>query len=213
MTRNLTLLGALWLFSIGEAALAGPQPVLLLIAARDFSYEEFQPVRDGLQRVGLTVQVCSEDTQPARALNDSLVRPDVLVRDANPTDYSALVVIGGIGSVTYWSDSAALGLVRSFVVARGEGRHGGLPLLGAIGIGPILLAKAGVLKGRNATVYADFRAIEFLQQGGARYVSKDVVIDDGIVTGSDAGVAEKMAQALAKLLGSQNRAGTGACPY
>lgn len=194
MTRNLTLLGALWLFSVGEAAVAGPQPVLLLIAARDFSYEEFQPVRDGLQAVGLTVQVCSEDTQPARALNDSLVRPDVLVRDANPTDYSALVVIGGIGSVTYWSDSAALGLVRSFAGSKGQ-------VLAAIGIGPILLAKAGALKGRNATVYTDFRAIEFLQQGGARYVSKDVVIDDRIITASDPGVAEKMVQAIAKALG------------
>jgi protease I len=194
MIRNLTLLGALWLFSIGEPALAGPQPVLLLIAARDFSYEEFQPVRDGLLAAGMTVQVCSGDTQPARALNDSLVKPDVLVKDANPADYSGLVVIGGIGSVSFWGDSAALGLVRSFAGSKDQ-------VLAAIGIGPILLAKAGVLKGRNATVYTDYRAIEFLQQGGARYVSKSVVVDDRIITTSDPGVAEKMVQALVKALG------------
>jgi protease I len=167
--------------------------VLLLIAARDFSFEEFQPVRDGLQRAGFKVQVAAEDTQPARALNDSLVRPDVPVRDVNPADYSGLVVIGGIGSVTYWSDSAALGLVGSFAGSKDQ-------VLAAIGIGPILLAKAGALKGRNATVYADFRAIEFLQQGGARYVSKALVRDDRIVTASDADVAEKLVQAIVKAL-------------
>jgi len=195
MTKNLTLLGALWLFSLGGAVQAGPQPVLLLIAARDFSFEEFQPVRDGLQRAGLTVQVCSEDTLPARALNDSLVRPDVVVGKLNPADFSGLVAIGGIGSVTYWSDSAVLGLVSAFAGSDDQ-------VLGAIGIGPILLAKAGALKGRNATVYADYRAIEFLRQGGARYVNKAMVRDDRIVTASDPSTAEQMVQALVKALGS-----------
>lgn len=195
-TRGLSLviLAMLFLFSITEQALAGPQPVLLLIAARDFSYEEFQPVRDGLQRAGLLVQVAAGDTLPARALNDSLVEPDVLVKDANPADYSGLVVIGGIGSISYWSDSAALGLVKAFAGSQNQ-------VLGAIGIGPILLAKAGVLNGRKATVYADYRAIDFLRQGGTRYVSKALVIDDRIITASDTSVVGKMAQAIVKALG------------
>jgi protease I len=202
MIRNLTLLGALCLFSIGAPALAGPRqsgghaglPLLLMIAARDFSYEEFQPVRDGLQRAGLAVQVAADDTLPARSLSDSLVEPDLLIRDANPADYSGLVVIGGIGSISYWNDSAALGLVRAFAGSQSQ-------VLGAVGIGPILLAKAGALKGRKATVFTDVRAIEFLKQGGARYVSKTLVIDDRIVTAADPSVADKMVQAMVKALG------------
>jgi len=178
---------------IGTKIQAKPGPVLVLVAARDFSYEEYQPVHAGLRAAGLQVLVASEDSLTARAINDSSAKPDVLVRDIDPAGYSALVVIGGIGSVVYWTDSLVLRLVKTFADSKDQ-------VLVAIGIGPILLAKAGALNGRKATVYADFRALKLLEQGGARYVSEDVVIDDRIITATGADVAAKTVRAVVKAL-------------
>ena len=66
----------------------------------------------------------------------------------------------------------------------------------------MLLAKAGALSGRRATVYADLRAVKFLEQGGARYESRDCVTDGRIVTAADAAAAGKLVQEVVRLIES-----------
>jgi protease I len=196
--RRLALLGILLTCSLQGQAPAQRQgltlrPVLVLVAARDFSFAEFQPVRDGLRSAGLRVVVASRDSIKAQAVNDSTVMPDLALNEVDPTVYSALIVVGGIGSVLYWTDSLALGLVRAVVQSEDQ-------VLAGIGIGPVLLAKAGALSSRRATVYADLRAVKFLEQGGARYENRDCVTDGRVVTAADAAAAGKLVHEVARLI-------------
>lgn len=200
MLKKPALLGILLICSLQGQVPAPRQgltlrPVLVLFAARDFSFAEFQPVRDGLRAAGLRVVVTSRDSLKARAVNDSTVIPDLALRDVDPAAYSGLVVIGGIGSVLYWTDSLALGLVRA--VAQNE-----VQALAAIGIGPVLLARAGALNGRRATAYADLRAVKSLEQGGAHYENRDCVTDRRVVTAGDASAAGKLVREVVRLVES-----------
>jgi len=200
LTMKSALLGVLFVCSLQGQTPVQPQglalrPVLVLVAARDFSFAEFQPVRNGLRAAGLRVVIAGRDSLAAQAVNDSIIVPDLVLREVDPAVYSGLVVIGGIGSVLYWTDSLALGLVRAFVQSEDQA-------LAAIGIGPVLLAKAGALSGRRATAYADLRAVKFLEQGGARYESRDCVTDGRIITAADAAAAGKLVQEVVRLIES-----------
>jgi len=76
-------------------------------------------------------------------------------------------------------------------------------VLGAICIAPALLAKAGVLQGKKATVWSsplDKSPIKILEKSGAIFVAEEVVSDDGIVTANGPGAAKKFAQALIEAL-------------
>ena len=120
LTIKSALLGVLFVCSLQGQAPVQPQglalrPVLVLVAARDFSFAEFKPVRNGLRAAGLRVVIAGRDSLAALAVNDSIIVPDLVLREVDPAVYSGLVVIGGIGSVLYWTDSLALGLVRAFV--------------------------------------------------------------------------------------------------
>ena len=114
LTRRLTLLGVLLTCGLQGQIPAQRQgltlrPVLVLVAARDFSFAEFQPVRNGLRAAGLRVVVASRgfwghdsaSCPPAQAVNDSTIAPDLMLSEVDPAVYSGLVVIGGIGSVLY----------------------------------------------------------------------------------------------------------------
>jgi protease I len=207
LLKKLALLGILLICSLQGQVPAQRQgltlrPVLVLVAERDFSFAEFQPVRDGLRAAGLRVAVVSRfwghdsaSCLPAQAVNDSTVVPDLTLLEVDPAVYSGLVVTGGIGSVLYWSDSLTLNLVRTFAQSEDQ-------VLAAIGIGPVLLARAGALIGRRATAYADLRAVKFLEQGGARYENRDCVVDGRVVTAADAAAAGKLVRAVVRLVGS-----------
>ncbi|HQQ38671.1 MAG TPA: DJ-1/PfpI family protein, partial [bacterium] len=76
-------------------------------------------------------------------------------------------------------------------------------ILGAICIAPLILARAGVLENRKATVWAsalDRRPIQQLKDGGATYENKPVVIDGNIVTANGPQSAKEFGKILAKEL-------------
>ena len=77
--------------------------------------------------------------------------------------------------------------------------------MGAICISPALLAKAGVLEGKKATVWSrplNKEPINILKRNGAIYEAKAVVVDGKIVTGNGPEAAEEWAEALIEVLAS-----------
>jgi protease I len=65
------------------------------------------------------------------------------------------------------------------------------------------LAKAGVLKGKKATVWSsslDRGPVKILKENGVIYEDKDVVQDGKIITANGPGAAEEFGQKLAEAL-------------
>jgi protease I len=98
---------------------------------------------------------------------------EVPIDDADPEDYDALLLPGGVMSPDRLrQDERVLAFVRAFFEA-------GKPVA-AICHGPWTLIDAGVVEGRRVTSYPSIR--KDLENAGAEWVDEEVVVDQGLVT-------------------------------
>ena len=167
--------------------------VLVLVARRMYREEPLEGLRSKFDKHGIRLKVASRDTAIAVGMNRTVIRPDMRLRDADPADFDMLVLNGGSGAALYWDDTVVHSKVRQFAQA-------GKPVA-AIGIAPVILAKAGVLQGRRATVYPHRAAVTWLKENGALYSFNPVVTDDGIITASDAEQTKPFVDAILDRLG------------
>ncbi len=163
--------------------------VLIFLPQQLYSSEEFEPTLAQLTKAGLQTRVASADTGVASSMGQVMVKPDVALRDADVGDFAGLVLIGGSGTALYWRDSLLHVRCREFAES---GR-----VVAAIGIAPIALARAGVLRGRKATVFRDRSAINRLKEEGALFSFKEVVVDRNIVTAASSEQAQAFGRAVA----------------
>lgn len=146
-----------------------------------------------LQAAGVVVTVVSTRSGTATGMLGARVAVACTVRQAQATAYDALVLAGGSGSPAHLWDSAPLqALTRAFHLA-------GKPVA-AICLSGAVLARAGVLQERRATVYPTERAILELRRGGARYVADPIVEDGNVLTASGPEAATAFGTALLQLL-------------
>ncbi|NBD27733.1 type 1 glutamine amidotransferase domain-containing protein [Paenibacillus glycinis] len=94
------------------------------------------------------------------------------IGEADPDDYEALIIPGGKSPSRLIGNEKVLEFVR-----RMDKRK---KTIAAICHGPLLLEKAGLIRGRNLTAYPELHAE--LNDAGGRYIDKQVVVDDNWVT-------------------------------
>jgi protease I len=163
--------------------------VLIFLPQRLFSEEEFEPALRQLSLAGLQTRIASSDTGVAVSMGSVLVKPDLALLDAQVADYAGLVLIGGSGAALYWGDSLLQTRCRMFAES---GR-----VVAAIGIAPITLARAGILKGRKATVFHERTAIGWLKESGAKFSFRELVADRNIITAAGDEQARAFGKAVA----------------
>jgi len=166
--------------------------VLFIIAQNNFRDEELQKPKDILEKAGYEVKVASITTNTATGMLGARVTPDLRVKDAKVEDYDLIVVVGGSGSPELAKHEEVLFLLRE---ASSENKK-----LGAICLGPMVLAKAGVLEGKRATVYRTTESVNALEQGGASFVDDTVVVEEDLVTANGPSASEVFGNELLKLL-------------
>jgi len=168
--------------------------ILIVIAYQDFQDDEYRIVAERLDLLGATLEVASSSLGEAKGKNGSRVGVDLLVDDVNLYQYDALVFIGGPGSVEYQYNEAVLELARQFVQTR--------KVVAAICIAPLILAKAGVLAGKRATVWVGYDNEEYkeLESAGVKYTGEKVTVDNRLVTANGPEAATEFADAIAKVL-------------
>lgn len=153
---------------------------VFIVAEQEFRDEEYQVPKDVLSQAGIEVVTASTTTEEAVGKLGLKVRPDLLVAEIKPDDYGAIVFVGGGGAAQYFADSAVHALARSFAEAG--------KVVAAICIAPVILARAGLLKGKRATVFPD--GIPELEKAGAVYTAQSVERDGRIITGNGPEAAE-----------------------
>lgn len=163
--------------------------VLMVIAHKDFRDEEYQEPFDALTKTGCQVTVASSQTGKASSmLGNANANPTMLVKDAKVDDYDMVIFVGGSGATEYFKDKAALDLAKA-VVQKNK-------YIAAICIAPSILANAGLLKGKSATVYPSEKVN--LIEKGASYKDLPVVRDGKIVTANGPQSAKLFAAELIK---------------
>jgi len=164
--------------------------VMMIIASQNFRDEEFLTPKQIFEKAGFNVIVASSSLNTAKGTLGATVKPDILIKDVNVKTFDAVVFVGGPGAEEYFHNPVALKIAQE---AYKEGK-----VVGAICIAPRILAEAGILKGKKATVFHS--QIEALKAKGAIHTGKDVEVDGKIVTASGPKAADKFGNAIVKLL-------------
>jgi len=175
---------------LAEGTLEGKK-ILMVIAQQDFRDEELFKPKAVFEGAGASVFVAAPRKETATGMLGGKVQPDFAISDMNASEFDAVVVVGGSGSPKYlWDDTQLRNLVKD---AYADGK-----VVAAICLSPVVLARAGILKGKEATASSD--AVAELKKGGAIYKDESVVIAGRVVTGRDPASAEAFANAIASLL-------------
>lgn len=118
--------------------------VVMIIAHRNFRDEELQEPKTILEEEGIRVIIASSSKDTATGMLGAIVKPDILISEIKIEEYNAIIFVGGSGASQYWNDPSAHRIAQE---ALSQGK-----ILGAICIAPVILANAGVLENRRATV-------------------------------------------------------------
>ena len=119
--------------------------VVLIIAEKTFRDEEYQVPKDILSKAEVNVITASTTIGEAVGKLGLKVKPDILINQIDVDKLDALIFIGGGGAEQYFHDPLAHRLAKDAIEKE--------KILGAICIAPVILANAGLLKGKKATVF------------------------------------------------------------
>ncbi|MBC7074238.1 DJ-1/PfpI family protein [Candidatus Parcubacteria bacterium] len=167
---------------------------VMIIAFRDFRDAEYFLPKEILEKGGVEVKTASNKLGVAIGADGGDTKVDLLVSDINVSDFDAIIFVGGPGCLEALDNDASYKVVKEAVSQN--------KVLAAICISPIILAKAGVLKGKNATCWTDFTRSQakILEKEGAIFQDKDVVVDGKIITANGPKAAQKFGQAILEAL-------------
>ncbi len=165
---------------------------LFIIAPENFRDEELLKPKKILESEGIEVEIASTKVGKATGMLGTEIEVKECVYDLDPSQYDAVILVGGIGAQVFFTDEKVQEFLRA---AYEEGK-----IVGAICISPVTLAIAGLLKGKNATVW--HTEAEVIEKYGAKYTGSDVEVDGRIVTASGPAAAEKFGETIAKALRS-----------
>ena len=174
-------------------SLAGKK-VLFVVAPDGFRDEELLEPRKVLESAGASASVASTKAGSATGMLGGRIAATLLVRDAKPADWDAVVVVGGMGSPAHLWDHAPLHALLRDRAAAGK-------VVAAICLSGAVLGKAGVAKGKRATCWPDPAAIAALRAGGASYEESGVVADGKVITADGPPSARAFGEAVARAMG------------
>ena len=163
--------------------------VLLVIPQTQFREEEvFEPKRI-LEKQGAHVVIGSGEARVCRGILGGTIEAEVAIADVRAEDYDATVLSGGTSvPELFWKDKKLAELL-SAMAESGK-------LVAAISLSTVVLAKANLLEGRNATVYFLPEAIEELKKAGATYVSEKLIVDRKLIMAEGPSQARLFAEAI-----------------
>lgn len=162
----------------------------MVIASDGFRDEEYSIPREIFEKAGFEVQTASDKLGTCHGKLGLETKSDLLLKDAKWQDYQGVVFVGGLGASIYFDDNFAHNLA--------EESFKNNKVVAAICIAPMILAKAGILENKKATVFISEAAN--LQKSGAIYTGKNLEQDGNIITASGPESAKSFAEAIVNTL-------------
>lgn len=167
--------------------------VALVIAPDQFRDEELTTPQQAFVSAGAEIKIASTRKGEAQGMLGATATVDTLISELNADNLNCVVVVGGMGSPEYLWDDKDLHTILKKIEAQDK-------VIGAICLSGAVLAKAGVLNGKRATVYSVPDSLKALSDGKATYVQEHVVQDGRVITADGPEAAPAFAEALVKEL-------------
>lgn len=163
---------------------------VMIIAQENFRDEELFEPKQVLEKSGVRVSIASASLSIAKGKLGAEVKPDIIVDDIDAKDFDAIIFVGGPGAAQYFDSTVAHALAQD---ALNLGK-----IVGAICAGPVILAKAGILEGKRATVFPS--DAEIIKSKGAVYTARPVEKDGQIITASGPQAAREFGEEIVRAL-------------
>jgi len=181
--------------SVDSASVTGKElegkRVLMVVAPEGYKEEELSVPSSIFKDSGAEVVVASTRTGIARGMSGGEVAVNLSVGDVNISNYDAIVIVGGVGSMKYlWDDSDLRDMVRA--------AYDNHKTVAAICLSPVVLARAGILRDKECTAFVT--AKEELIKNGGRYRDVGVVVSGNIVTAKGPEYAREFAMAVSDVM-------------
>ena len=163
--------------------------VVIAVAPERFRDEELAGPVAALKNAGIAFDIASIRAGPCTGMLGAKVYASVAFGDVDPKNYDGLVVVGGSGSEDFlWENTA---LVRLAIYFYETNR-----VVSAICLAPVVLARAGILKGKKATVYESQQSVFEMKKGKALLQPQPIVKDGRIITANGPEAAKDFAGAV-----------------
>jgi len=166
----------------------------IVISPRRFRDEELEVPAKAFSEAGIEYDIVSTETGTCTGVLGADAEATLTVEEVKAGDYDGIVIVGGLGSEDFLWDSAPLHTLVQEMHSRGS-------LISAICLSPVVLAHAGVLEGRTATVFKSPLAVSEMKRGGANLVDIHVVADMNIITADGPMAAGEFAEQIIEKLG------------
>jgi 4-methyl-5(b-hydroxyethyl)-thiazole monophosphate biosynthesis len=167
----------------------------VLFLANGFEDIEVASIIDSLRRGGVEVVVAGLHAGIIEGKFGIKVVPDTTIEEVDVDAVDTVILPGG--NLCYTSLGRDRKVLDSIKKAFERGK-----IVAAICGAPSVLAKAGVLKGKNATIYPGAEG----ELTGAKPSTERVVVDGTVVTSQGPGTAIEFGVTLVKLLVGENQA-------
>ncbi len=162
---------------------------VVVFLATGFEEVEAMGIVDTLRRAGIEVVIAGLQTGAIEGGHGVMVVPDREIEGINIGDFDAVILPGGSpGYVNLGNDKRVLDAVRkAFELGK---------VVAAICAAPSVLAKAGILEGKKATIYPGLETA----LAGAKHINERVVVDGKIITSQGPGTALEFGVKLVETL-------------
>jgi len=166
--------------------------IAMIIAPDNFRDEELRVPLSAFKKAGFKVTVFSKTIKQSKGMLGYKFTPDKKLSELNVKNFQAIIFVGGSGAKNYWDNKLCHQICKSAVKQN--------KLLAAICIAPVILSRAGILKGKKATVWPNVS--KELSLHGAKFTGADVTEDDEIITANGPKASVKFAEAIISKLKS-----------
>lgn len=167
--------------------------VLIIIAPEKFRDEEFTVPAAVLQKAGIGYDIASTRSGSCAGMLGTKINVTLSFEEVDSKSYDGILIVGGGGAQSYLWEHEVLGeMVKYF--------HASAKVVAAICLAPVVLARAGILKGKKATFFNSPISLGEMKAGGAVLVDKAVVSDSRIITANGPAAATEFAETFIRTL-------------
>ncbi|MCK5490995.1 MAG: DJ-1/PfpI family protein [Candidatus Pacebacteria bacterium] len=169
--------------------------ILMIIASKNFRDEEYFIPFQFFQKEGAKIITASSIEGDIMGVHGGEAVSNLTLQKIEMENFDAVVFVGGGGASEFFENGDAHRIISDTIKL--------YKVLAAICIAPVILAKAGVLDGKNATVWSsalDKNGKKELEKAGCSVLDKNVVVDGNIITANGPAVAEEFAKEITEAI-------------
>lgn len=168
--------------------------VLMVLANYNFNDDEYEYTRKTLDDNSIGVKIVAGDPGECTSVTGKNIDVDMSFQSVISDDFRAIIFIGGPGVDLYFTDSDVLSLAQKFFKEN--------KIVAAICWAPVILARAGLLAQRKATVWEG--AKDDLIASGVIYTGDKVTVDGTLITADGPDSAVDFGQTVVNMLNSKD---------